>query len=118
MYQTTIEAVPDASGICVACSFSADSMTEDCAIELQSDDNVFAFKVSHNKDVELKCFSVPEAGVYSVHTYETPPGTHTCSKLSDVTIAKPKSKKYFKKYKAKYYNISILTAMFFHIILR
>ena len=102
LYQTTIEAVADASGICVACSFSADSTTEGCVIELQSDDNVFAFKVSHNKDLELKCFSVPEAGVYSVYTYETPLGIHTCSKLSDVTIAKPKGKKYLKKYKANY----------------
>ena len=44
-----------------------------CAIELHNDKNRFVFNISHKKSHDLtllECFSVPEAGVYSVSVYE------------------------------------------------
>ena len=93
LYQATVEAVSGVDGICASCSFSADSTTEGCVIELQSDENFFVFNIPRNKQLEFDCFSVPEAGVYNVFTYETPLGIHPCRELSSVTIRKSESKK-------------------------
>ena len=100
LYESRVEAVIDLSspGICASCSFSADSTAEGCAIELKSDQHSFTFNMSrHNEElVLLECFPVPEAGVFSVYSYEIQHGevqTHVYNKLQDVIIKETEGEK-------------------------
>ena len=81
------------SGICAHCSFFEDSTAEGCAIELNDENYSFVFSIfrHNNEEHKLECFPVPEAGVYSVYTYETQLGIHSCIELHNVTITKPES---------------------------
>ena len=79
-------------------ALSTDSTAEGCAIELRSNQHSFTFNMSrHNGElVLLECFPVPEAGVFSVYTYEVQYGeiqTHVYNKLHDVIIKKTDSEK-------------------------
>ena len=61
------------SGICASCSFITHSCSDGCAIQLQSNKYKFVFNMSRQNSHEsalLECFSVPQAGVYSVVVYE------------------------------------------------
>ena len=63
-----------------------------CATELHNDKNRFVFNVSRKDSHDitlLECFSVPEAGVYSVSVYEIQHGGtvgHKVWNLPQVTI--------------------------------
>ena len=63
--------------ICLTCSFLLPDGNTDtaqgCALKLQSDTQTFFFSITRHDDnslVLLECFSVPEAGEYSVYVYE------------------------------------------------
>ena len=59
--------------ICASCSFFPDSIADGCTIKLQNKQYKFAFNMSRQnsqKSALLECFSVPEAGVYSVSVYD------------------------------------------------
>ena len=90
-----VEAMSDYSGICAACYFTTNSVAVGCAIALKNDENTIFFNISHSnvKDrIELKCFSAPEAGEFSVFVYELQgDGTfgHDVIKLQNVTVRLP-----------------------------
>ena len=98
MYQATVEAVGELL-ICAACSFFANFVSDGCAIaigctiELQSNQYKFIFNISYQNSHEftlLECFSVPEAGVYSVSVYEIQHGGtvgHKIWSLPQITIS-------------------------------
>ena len=83
-------------GICASCVFVNNSRSSGCAIELHNDKNRFVFNISLKNSYELtllECFSVPEAGVYSVVVYEIWPGQVKTHKsryliLPNITIEK------------------------------
>ena len=59
--------------ICASCSFFPGAIADGCTIELQNNQYKFVFNMTHwnsQKLALLECFSVPEAGVYSVSVYE------------------------------------------------
>ena len=59
--------------VCASCSFTNDSTARGCTVELQNDEFTFAFNMSRQSSEELtllKCFTLPEAGVFSVSVYE------------------------------------------------
>ena len=91
IYQAVVEAVSELF-ICASCSFFTDSFADGCTIELQSNQYKFVFNMSRQnsqKSALLECFSVPEAGVYSVSVYEIQhSGTvgHKIWKLPQITI--------------------------------
>ena len=77
LYQAIVKTVSEQSGpgICASCSFLSDSTAEGCAIELQNEAHAFFFNMTRNYTtseelVILECFSVPQAGVFSVYVYE------------------------------------------------
>ena len=86
-----VKAVND--GICASCYFTTDSTAEGCAIELQSDEYTLFFNMSRQTREQLpllQCFSVPEAGVFSVLVYEVlQDGTvrYTSLRLPEITIS-------------------------------
>ena len=60
-------------GVCFSCTFLPKSTADGCAVGLKNDKNLFVFNTTHNNDdqlVLLECFSVQEAGEYSVSVYE------------------------------------------------
>ena len=80
-------------GICASCYFISDCTAGSCAIELQNDENTYFFNMSRQTREQLallECFSVPEAGVFSVLVYEVlQDGTmgYTSLKLPEITIS-------------------------------
>ena len=63
--------------ICAYCSFTAGSEAEGCAVELESEAHTYLFNMSRStsgggelSESVLDCFTVGEAGGYSVHVYE------------------------------------------------
>ena len=73
MHKTTVEAVSDVSGICAYCYFTNGSTARGCTVELQNNEFTFVFNMSHRSSEELtlaECFSLPEAGVFSVFVYQ------------------------------------------------
>ena len=88
-----VKATSDPGGVCVSCSFPSDSTAEGCAIQLQNDEHTFSFNLSrqsHEELILLECFTVPEAGVFSVLLYEVELGGaigyHITCELPDVII--------------------------------
>ena len=93
LHQAIVEAVSDVSGICVPCSFFADSTAEGCTVKLKNDQHSFVFNISrfNNEEGKLDCFPVPQAGVYSVYTYETNYGVHICDEHQNITLRQSES---------------------------
>ena len=98
--ESRVEAVSDLSspGVCASCAFFTDSTAEGCAIELQSNRHLFTFNMSrpNGELVLLECFPVPEAGVFSVYTYEVQYReiqTHVYNELQDIVIKMTESEK-------------------------
>ena len=59
--------------VCASCSFTNDSTARGCTVELQNDEFTFVFNMPRQSSEELtllKCFPIPEAGVFSVSVYE------------------------------------------------
>ena len=89
--------------ICASCSFFANFLFDGCAIadgctiELQSIQYKYIFNMSRPNSHELtllECFSVPEAGVYSVSVYEIQHGGtvgHKVWSLPKITIGEEES---------------------------
>ena len=78
MYQAIVVEVRELF-LCASCSFFANFLFDGCAIadgctiELQSNQYKYIFNMSRQNSHELtllECFSVPEAGEYSVSVYE------------------------------------------------
>ena len=75
MPEATVKAITELSqqGVCMSCTFFADSPAEGCGIELQNEQFTFIFnstRLSERDLVLLQCFSVPQAGEYGVYMYE------------------------------------------------
>ena len=91
MYQAIVVAISELF-ICASCSFFTDSFADGCTIELQSNQYKFIFNMSRKNSHELtllECFSVPEAGVYSVSVYEIQDGGtvgHKIWSLPQITV--------------------------------
>ena len=70
-----------------------------CAIELHNNKSRFVFNMSRQNHYELtllECFSVPEAGVYSVSVYEIQHGGrvgHKIWSLPQITIGEDSTEK-------------------------
>ena len=102
MYQAIVVAVSELF-ICASCSFFANflfngcAIADGCTIELQSNQYKYIFNMSRQNSHELtllECFSVPEAGVYSVSVYEIQhDGTigHKVWSLPKITIGEEES---------------------------
>ena len=87
-----IEMVDVLGGICAACYFKSGSNAGGCTIELQNDKEKTFFNISHVGEINLDCFSVPKAGVFSVFVYEIQSnGTlgHEVIRLPDITVRLP-----------------------------
>ena len=97
MYQAIVVAISE-QFICASCSFFANFLFDGCAIadgctiELQSNQHKFIFNMSRKNSHELtllECFSVPEAGVYSLSVYEIQGGGtvgHKIWSLPQITV--------------------------------
>ena len=75
LIHAVVTTVSDLSGpgVCASCSFTDDSIAEGCAVKLQNEEYMFIFNMSRQNNKEtglLECFSVPEAGVFTVYVYE------------------------------------------------
>ena len=67
--QVVAKHTSDPGGMCVSCSFPSSSTAEGCAIKLRNDKHIFSFNLSrqtYDELIVLECFTVPEAGVFSV----------------------------------------------------
>ena len=82
--------------LCVAC-ISVSPVLENtnadgCSVKLQNDMYTFVYNVTHhdnNSLVLLECFSVQEAGEYSIHVYEIHNGEimdYTSKQLDNITV--------------------------------
>ena len=96
-YDATVKKSEKQQEICVTCiSISPvfeNTNPEGCSVKLQNDIHTFVFNITrHNNNslVLLECFSVEEAGEYSVHVYEIQNGEiieYTSQKLDNIVIS-------------------------------
>ena len=108
LYEAVVNAVSDTSGhevsdtsghgVCASCTFIAGSTAQGCTIKLQNDEHMFVFSMSRQSSdkLVLECFSVPEAGVFRVHSYEIHLGeVKECTRieLPNIIIEKMESEK-------------------------
>ena len=67
--------------------------SEGCSVKLQNDIHTFVFNITrhdNNSLVLLECFSVPEAGDYSVYVYEIQNGgiiEYTSQQIDNIVIS-------------------------------
>ena len=77
------------SGICLSCTFFADSTADGCTAHLQNDMNSFDFDIIRYTNDVFNCFPVHQAGEYCVFVYEIQQGVpqeSTMRHLENVTV--------------------------------
>ena len=78
---------------CISVSKSDDIHAEGCSLILQNSMHIIVFNITHhdnNSLVLLECFSVQEAGEYSVHVFEIHNGEimdYTSKQLDNIVIS-------------------------------
>ena len=103
-YDATVKKSEKQQEFCFACiSVSPvfeNTHAEGCSVKLQSDMHTFFFNITQHDEssvVLLDCFSVQEAGEYSVHVYEIQNGEimeYPSQKLENIVISKSESNVY------------------------
>ena len=94
----TVKVISELSkpGICLSCTFLANSTADGCAVKMENDKHTFVFNVTQNnnsedKPVLLECFPVPEAGEYSASVHEIHYGVvqeHVSTQVNNITVSK------------------------------
>ena len=77
------------SGICISCTFFADSTADGCTAHLQNDMNSFDFDIIRYTNDVFNCYPVHQGGEYSVFVYEIQQGVlqeSTMRHLENVTV--------------------------------
>ena len=97
VYAATVKKTEKQQEVCFACiSLFENADPEGCSVKLQNDVHTFVLNITrHNNSslVLLECFSVPEAGDYSVHVYEIQNGgiiEYTSQQLDNIVISESK----------------------------
>ena len=97
-YDATVKKSEKQQEVCFAC-ISVSPIVENtdakgCSVKLQNDIHTFVFNITRYDDnysvVLLECFSVQEAGEYSVHVYEIQNGDvleYTSQQLDNIVIS-------------------------------
>ena len=97
-YDATVKKSEKQQEFCFACIsvspvFENYTDAEGCSVKLQNDIHTFVFNITYhdnNSLVLLECFSVQEAGEYSVHVYEIQNGDvmeYTSQQLDNIVIS-------------------------------
>ena len=97
-YDATVKKSEKQQEFCFACIsvspvFDNYTDAEGCSVKLQNDIHTFVFNITYhdnNSLVLLECFSVEEAGEYSVHVYEIQNGDvmeYTSQQLDNIVIS-------------------------------